>query len=562
MKTFFIVIFTVFLCACAAVGPNYVPPSGEVPLFFKEGLNESKSVEETRIRYHEAREKIMEKAQNPPEGFKMAEPCDACDRRLWWKAFNNPELNDLEAMLTLHNQSLIGVWASYREALAMVDSARAAYWPTLSLFGSYTRQKPSRGSNFSTTSGANGTPGVASIGPTGTTGVNSSNSIANGTGGTALTNTGNKIFNNYSLSLAASWTPDFFGLVYRTVQAAEAGAEAAAAQFALTRLTLQATLAQTYFELRTLDSLQNLLNDFVSDYQKLLKITENRYKSGVSQQLDILQAKAQLESAEAQAVDNGIARAQYEHAIAVLIGRPPAEFCLDRKPLKWPPPKIPTEIPSCLLERRPDIAQAERLMAQANANIGVAIAAFFPTITLTANGGVSSNAFRTLFNRPSRFWAIGAQLAELILDGGLRDANTRAAFATFDQNVANYRQTVLTAFQNVEDNLVSLRKLKVEAAALNQSVIDNKKALDIVINKYKSGTAQFSDIILQQNTLYTAKEAAINVEGRRMVAAVGLIMALGGGWDMSDICSLKIVADSCNPEIPSLETREASVDQK
>lgn len=546
----------ILLCACT-VGPDYCVPDTEVPFIYKEGDNASRGKEEKKAMAMIARAKIGAKGKtlesiSAPEGFKMAEPCDECDRRLWWRAFCNKELDELEFLLTANNQNLIGLWASYRQAIALVDVARAAYWPTLSFFGSETRQKPSRSSNSSTTS-ANGAPGVGSVGQTGTTGINSPGSISSGTGGTALNNTsaatGQKIFNNYSLSLAATWVPDFFGLVTRTVEAQEANADATAAQFALTRLTLQATLAQTYFELRTLDSIQNLLDELVTAYQRLVTIAENRYKQGVVQQFDILQARAQLEAAHALAVDNGITRAQYEHAIAVLIGRPPACFSLNHVPLKTPPPKIPRQLPSCLLERRPDIAQAERLMAQANANVGVQVAAFFPTITLTADGGVSSNMIRTLFNRPSRFWAIGAEIMEQLLDGGQREANTRAAYAAFEQTVANYRQTVLSAFQNVEDNLVALRRLKIEVEAYNLAVNDQKKALDVVMNQYKSGVAQMSDVILQQNTYYTARESAINAEGRRMIAAVGLVMALGGGWDNCDIGDLRGSSNDCCPPV-------------
>ncbi len=551
------VLTLIMLCACT-VGPDYcVPPPVEVPCVYKEGEAQSKSKEErsAMAMITKARKGLKGKVLQSiaaPEGFKMAEPCDDCDRRLWWRAFHNKELDQLELLLNANNQNLIGLWANYRQAIALVDVARAAYWPTLTFFGSETRQKPSKSSNSSTTS-ANGAAGVGSVGPTGTTGVNSPSSISNGTGGTALNNTsastGQKIFNNYSLSLSATWVPDFFGLVTRTVEAAEASADATAAQFALTRLTLQATLAQTYFELRTLDSIQNLLEELITSYQKLVTIAENRYKQGVVQQFDILQARAQLENAHAIAVDNGITRAQYEHAIAVLIGRPPAEFCLATTPLKTPPPRIPKQLPSCLLERRPDIAQAERFMAQANANVGVQVAAFFPTITLTADGGVSSNMIRTLFNRPSRFWAIGAEIAEQLLDGGQREANTRAAYAAFEQSVANYRQTVLSAFQNVEDNLVALRRLKTEIEAYNLAVNDQKQALDVVMNQYKSGVAQMSDVILQQNTYYTARESAINTEGRRMIAAVGLVMALGGGWDTSDICDLRGSSNDCCPPV-------------
>lgn len=294
---------------------------------------------------------------------------------------------------------------------------------------------------------------------------------------------------------------------------------------------MQASLAQLYFQTKTLDNNQRLLDETVSAYRESLQLTKNRYASGVASRLDIIQAETQLRTAETQAVDNGINRAQFEHAIAVLIGKPPSIFSLSKRPLMSHPPKIPVQVPSSLLERRPDVGQAERLAAQANANIGVAMAAYFPTLTLTGTGGFSSNNFTQLFSNPARFWSLGAQLTELIFDGGLRSAQVAAARAGYDQTVASYRQIVLTAFQNVEDNLVALRLLKSESAIQTSVVADAELALKITLNQYKAGTVAYSQVIVQQTTLFAAKQALINIEGRRMVASVGLIMSLGGGWD-------------------------------
>ncbi len=279
-----------------------------------------------------------------------------------------------------------------------------------------------------------------------------------------------------------------------------------------------------------------MLDATVKEYEKALNIVQNRYAAGVAQQLDVLQAKTQLDTARAQAYDNGIARGQLEHAIAVLIGKPPGCFSLKPKPNLPKPPRIPVIIPSALLERRPDIAQNERLVAEANAQIGVAIAAYFPVVTLSGTEGFLSNSLKTLFNKASNFWSYGAQVAQFIYDGGLRDARVCQAYAIFDQTVANYRQVVLSAFQDVEDNLVSLNHLNAEIVVLKDAVVNADKALKVTWNQYFAGTQDYSQVIIQQNTLYTAKKTLFDVEGRRLVSAAGLIKALGGGWDTCDLC--------------------------
>jgi NodT family efflux transporter outer membrane factor (OMF) lipoprotein len=319
------------------------------------------------------------------------------------------------------------------------------------------------------------------------------------------------------------------------VEANAAGAQASAAQLALVRLSSQATLAQTYFQLRALDKDQKILDDTVVDYRKALKLTKNRYASGVAGRTDVVQAQSQLDNARALAINNRIGRAQFEHAIAVLLGEPPANLSIPAEPLTAKPPAIPLEVPSALLERRPDVAQSERLAAEANAQIGVAIAAYFPTLTLSGTASEQNRNYAHWFSIPALNWSLGPQLAETIFDGGLRKATTAAARANYEATVATYRQTVLTAFQDVEDNLVSLRVLKQQSVAENSAAASARLALKLIFNQYKSGTAAYSDVITAQTAAYTAEKSAADINGLRMTAAVGLVKALGGGWNVAAI---------------------------
>ncbi len=480
-KHWFVISMLMLLTACA-VGPDYQKPTIVVPEQYKEA----------------------------PEGWKIATPQDDCDKGKWWLVFNDEILNGLEERVNISNQNIKVAAAQYQEALALVQEARAAFFPIISGSITATRSQSS-----------------AATTPT----------QAGSTLGSLATKVIQKepVVNDFTVGLNGSWSPDIWGLVRRTVEAAVDGALASKAELAFVELSMQASLAQYYFELRGLDGDQKVLNDTVENYQKLLKITQNQYHAGTVSQANILQVKSLLELAQVQAIDNGILRAQYEHAIAVLTGQPPGCFSIPVNVVKVEPPFIPVALPSTLLERRPDIAQAERLVAQANAQIGVAIAAYFPTLTLTGAEGFESSFIKTLFTKPARYWSVGAALADVIFDGGLRSAKVDFARATYDQTVATYRQTVLTAFQNVEDNLVSLRILDKEMAKQNEAVETAKKTLKIVMNEYKAGTAQLSDILNAELTVYTAEKGANDIAYRRMNAAVGLIMALGGGWDVSDL---------------------------
>jgi len=452
--------------------------------------------------------------------WKMAEPRDQMERGEWWTMFHDPELNILEERLNHCNQTIKTALANYMQARAIVDEARAAFMPTFSANASATRERTVNGSGSFSSSSQTGTTsaGTANIGR-----------------GSSSSGTTTHVSTQHSLIFTASWEPDIWGLVRRQVEASASAAQASAALLAATRLSAQSSLAQYYFELRGTEANQKLLNNTVAAYKKTLKLTENQYKSGVASRADIVQAQAQLEAAQALAINNGVLRAQYEHAIAVLIGLPPAVFTLPPSPLKAAPPPIPVELPSELLERRPDIAQAERLMQQANAQIGVAVAAYFPTLTLTGNASDSGTGLAHWFSLPMMAWSYGPQLSQLIYDGGLRNAQVRAAKAGYSASVASYRQVVLTAFQNVEDNLASLRILSNEMVVQNKAVASARQALKLVINQYKAGIVAYSSVITAQITAYTAEQNAVNINYQRMVAAVGLITALGGGWDESSI---------------------------
>ncbi|MDP9154222.1 MAG: efflux transporter outer membrane subunit [Pseudomonadota bacterium] len=433
-----------------------------------------------------------------PEGWKVAQPADRIDRGNWWTIFNDAQLNDLEGRLNTSNQTIEQFAATYRQARALVSEARSAYFPTVGLSASGTRS----GSGNRSTNSQFSSSGVS---------------------------------NAFNLGLDASWEPDLWGTVSRTVNAQRAGEQSAAADLANARLSAQATLAQTYFQLRSLDAQQKLLDDTVAAYQRTLQLTQNQYAQGTIARSDVIQAQTQLQSAQAAAIDNGVSRAQFEHAIAVLVGEPASTFSIAASPLDATPPVIPSDLPSSILERRPDIASAERKAAAANEQIGVEIAAFFPTLTLSASGGFQSSVLSQLLRAPSQFWTLGPSIAATLFDGGLRAARTEAARAAYDASVASYRLAVLTAFQDVEDNLASIRILANEIVVQQQAVASAQQALDIVTNQYKSGTVGFINVLTAQTTAFTAQQKLASIAGQRMVSSVGLIKALGGGWETAQM---------------------------
>lgn len=467
----FVLCSALLLCGCA-VGPDYIKPTVAVSSDYKEA----------------------------PNGWKMALPQDDCDRGEWWLVFNDAILNELMINVNHANQSIIQAEAQHRQAIALVMQARANLAPQF-------------------TGGANVSRDKSPI-------LNNLNQDTNN-----RADFGNHVTNEYLVTADALWELDLWGSVRRLVEANTAVAQASRAQLALTTLSMQATLAQTYFQLRGIDGDQRVLDNTVNNYQKLYKITHNRYQVGTVSKAAVLQVQSQLEQAQVAAIDNQINRALYEHAIAVLMGMPPANFSLPPCDTTYPVPTIAIEVPSTLLERRPDIAQAERQVAEANAQIGVAIAAYYPVISLTGTYGNNSNHFQQLFSGPATLWSIGSQLAATLFDGGARDANVLGARANFEATVANYRQVVLTAFQEVEDNLATLRILEKELAAQEASVKTAEHALKLVMNEYQAGTVGLADVLNAEITAFTAQKGANDVAYRRFVAAAGLIKALGGGWN-------------------------------
>ena len=448
-----------------AVGPDYQrPQASSVPASYKE-----------------------------QQGWRPGQPSDAIDRGAWWSIYNDPVLDDLEKQIDISNQTLKASEAAFRQARAVVEQARAGYFPTVTLNGSGQRSK-----------------GVTSTGSSG-------------------------VANTYGLSLGASWEPDIWGSIRRTVESDVANAQASAGELASARLSAQAALATDYFELRVADQLKHLLEDAVTAYTRSLQITQNQYAVGVAAQTDVITAKTQLESTQSQLINVGVQRAQLEHAIAVLVGKAPAEFSIAPAPLTNNVPVVPTDVPSTLLQRRPDIATAERQMAAANALIGVAVAAYYPDITLSGSVGFDNSALNQLVRASSLLWSVAGGVSETVFDAGLRGAKVDAARASYDGTVANYRQTVLTGFQQVEDSLAALRILQQQAVVQDQTVIDAQKAAQLTLNQYQAGTVAYNSVITAQVTALNAQQSALTVMETRLTSSVSLIEALGGGWDAAQL---------------------------
>ncbi len=447
--------------------------------------------------------------------WKTAQPNELSLRGNWWEIFQDPQLNALEEQVTVSNQNLKAAQAQYTQARALVRFNRADYFPTIAAAPSASRARVS-----------------ANRAPLG--------SISNG-----------KTTNDFQLPIEMSYEVDAWGRVRKNVESFREQAQASAADLATVNLSMHAQLALFYFQARSLDAQEQLLNSTVQYYEQALQLNLSRFQGGVASEVEVEQAKTQLETTRAQAIDVGVARSQFEHAVAVLIGKPPASFSLPALPLRTPPPPIPAGVPSELLERRPDIASAERLMAAANARIGVAKAAYFPLLNLTGAGGFESGAITSLLSGPSGLWAVGASAFQTLFDGGRRRAASDQAIAVYDQTVANYRETVLTAFQQVEDNLAALRILEHEAQTQNEAVVAAQKSLDLSIQRYKGGVTSYLEVTIAQSAALADEATAVSILGRRMVAAVQLIQALGGGWDSSSLpqrpeCCGKLVSANCS----------------
>jgi NodT family efflux transporter outer membrane factor (OMF) lipoprotein len=429
------------------------------------------------------------------EGWKPAQPQDDKIRGKWWELFNDPDLNALEEQVNISNQNIVQAEAQYREALAQVKIYRAGFFPGVSAGASYERLRGS--SNISQTTARQST------------------------------------ISNYLLTSSMSWELDVWGRVRRQVEAGTASARASAADMESIRLSSQAQLAQDYFQLRILDARKQLLEATIVAYRKSLELTQNRYAAGVASRADVLQAETQLKTSETQAIDVELERAQLEHAIALLCGKAASDFSIPVAPISVSMPAIPVGLPSQLLERRPDVASAERQMAAANALIGVAVAGFFPNITLNASGGYESAGFSNWLKWPSRFWAVGPAVSQTLFQGGLSIYQTEQARAAYDAAVAAYRQTVLNAFREVEDYLAALRILERESRAQMEAVDAAHRSEAAVVNQYKQGVASYLNVVSAQSASLTNDRAALDILNRQMAAAVQLIKALGGGWDAS-----------------------------
>lgn len=428
------------------------------------------------------------------KGWKQANPRDIELSDKWWEIFKDPRLNALEQQINIGNQSIAQAEAQFRQSQSMVQTATAAYFPTANASASASRFKAVSGE----------TKAVSGV----------------------------KYLFNTLLSVA--WEPDIWGSVRRQVESSRANAQASAATLQALRLSTQATLAQDYFLLRVFDAQINLLNDTVKTYQKTLTITENRYAVGMAAKSEIVQAETQLQSAQAQAINIEVQRAKVEHAIAILIGKTPAEISIPVGSLNTFLPAIPVSIPSELLERRPDIAIAERQAAAANALIGVAKAAYFPTLNLAANNGQQNNSVSNLMNSASRYWTLGpAAFAIPLFDGGFRGAQMQQTIDAYDASVAAYRQAVLVSFQEVEDNLAALRILEQEMLVQNKAVESAQKAVLLTTNQYKAGTISYLNVMIDQAAALANEKTAVDLQGQRLTAAVLLIKALGGGWKSS-----------------------------
>lgn len=428
------------------------------------------------------------------KGWKQAQPRDTVLLGKWWEIFNDPRLNELEEQVATANQSIRKAEAQYHQAQALILTAQSALFPI------------------------------------GTASATTSRFVAASGGASAPVSGVRNLFGN---ALSMTWQPDLWGGVRRQIEANTDNAQASAATLQALHLSTQATLAADYFQLKILDEQKKLLDETVATYSKTLEITKNRYAVGVAAKSDVVQAEAQTESVRAQAINLGVQRAQFEHAIAVLIGKAPAELSLPLEPLNVLPPAIPVKLPSELLERRPDIAVAERQMAAANAQIGVAKAAYFPTLNLGATDGFQSGVLSTLYQAARNYWTLGpASLAMNIFDGGSRNAQYKQSIANYEASAANYRQTILTALQQVEDNLAALRILEEEAQVQNRAVSAANEALKLTINQYQAGTVSYLNVMTAQTAALSNRVTAVQLQGTRLTAAVQLVTALGGGWNL------------------------------
>jgi NodT family efflux transporter outer membrane factor (OMF) lipoprotein len=431
-----------------------------------------------------------------PQNFKEAQPSDALSKGKWWQIYEDPQLNDLEEHISVSNQTLKAEQAQFAAARAAVRIARTQSYPNVT--GGLSAGHQSESYNR----------------PLGTNNLH---------------------YQDYQLPVDVSYEPDLWGRVRRLVEANRSEAQATAADLANVELSLQAELAVDYFEMRGLDAEKKLLDSTVESYQKAMELTQTRYQGGVATAVDVAQAQTQLETTRARSIDVGVDRAAFEHAIAVLVSKPASEFSISPLSLQTPPPSTPPGVPSDLLERRPDIAAAERRVQEANAQIGVARSAYYPNVTLLAGGGFESGSLGTFLQGASGFWTLAGQASELLFDGGQRRGINEQARAFYDKSVDNYRQTVLTAFQEVEDNLAALSILQEEANTEDAAVQAAQRSLDLSTTRYRGGVTNYLEVTTAQSAALTDEVTALDILIRRMSASVLLIKAIGGGWDASQI---------------------------
>jgi NodT family efflux transporter outer membrane factor (OMF) lipoprotein len=474
-------IATIFLAGCT-VGPKYHTPAATVqppPLAYKE----------------------VPTASQEAGGWKVAQPQDAMLHGKWWEIYNDPELNALEEQLNSNNQNIKQSFENFMEARTLIAQARSQLYPTVGTTPAYERARTS--------------------GNVGTSSVNGTNS--------------GQTTNLFTLPAEVSWEPDLWGRVRNTIRESQYNAQLSAADLENVRLTEQASLAAYFFELRGQDALQRLFDETIEADQKTVQLTRDRYETGVDDLISFVQAQNALQNAEAEGTNLGIARAQFEHAIAVLIGTTPSSFSVPVKPLNAIPPPVPVGVPSQLLERRPDISASERAMAAANAQIGIATAAYYPNLTLTAEAGFETSAIKNLLTWPSRFWSVGPSLSETIFDAGLRRATVNQYVAVYNADVAGYRQTVLTAFQQVEDNLAAERILFKQIQQQQEAVLSAQKYLELALARYETGVDLYLNVLVAQTTLLSNQQQLASLRTQSMTASVQLVEALGGGWDASQL---------------------------
>jgi len=447
--------------------------------------------------------------------WKPAQPNDQNLGGSWWTIFQDPQLDALELQVNVSNQNLKAAEAQFRQARAALRYNRADYYPTVTAGLSATRTRVS----------AHRPP---------------PSSIFDGI-----------TYNDFTLPVDVSYQADVWGRVRKNVESYREQAQASAADLATVNLSMHGDLAIDYFQARSLDAQEQLLNSTVKQYEQALELNQSRFEGGIASEVDVEQAKTQLQTTRAAAIDVGVLRAQFEHAVAILIGKPPAEFSLPPLPLTAPPPRIPVSLPSDLLERRPDIAAAERRVAAANAQIGVAKSAYYPLINLGASGGFESSTITTLLNGPSGLWSVGLSAVGTVFDGGRRRALTDQARAVYDSQVAFYRENVLTGLQQVEDNLAAVRILENEAKVQDEAVVAAQRSLDLSVTRYKGGVTSYLEVITAQSAALSDQVTAVNILGRRMASTVLLVQALGGGWEKSSLpeqpeCCGKLVSSNAN----------------